>query len=396
VGTQTGLNADDAGGCFTDSICDVQNGIDGWHGVANAAVHIAGPGQAGTVTVNLDASSSHDGGATWSTPFGCQGGVIGLGGPGDGSGPLDYRGDRTYYAATNGTVSMRKSSCVSGYSARTFKTAVMHELGHVIGLHHPNQVESIHSTTSPADWDAAVMHSSVPPSKPEAPQADDVQGIQYLYGTAAVGSPPVAGFSVSPVAPSAGSSVSFTDGSANAPTGWQWDFGDPASGTANGSRDQNPTHTFARAGSYPVTLYAGSLNGTGVATKTVVVAPGAASGPCVPSGTTLCLNDGRFSVTAHYRTSDGRSGDGAGVALTSDAGYFTFFNPANIEVVVKVLNACTLAPPRYWVFAAGLTNVEVTLTVTDTHTGGAPNVYVNPLNTPFAPIQDTNAFATCP
>ena len=84
------------------------------------------------------------------------------------------------------------------------------------------------------------------------------------------------------------------------------------------------------------------------------------------------------------------------MALTSDSGYFWFFNPANIEVVVKVLNACTQAPPRYWVFAAGLTNVEVTLQVTDTQAGGSPKTYVNPLGTPFAPIQDTGAFATCP
>ena len=122
-------------------------------------------------------------------------------------------------------------------------------------------------------------------------------------------------------------------------------------------------------------------------------APAAA---CVATPTTLCLNGGRFAVTATYRTSAGASGDGTGVALTSDSGYFWFFGPTNIEVVVKVLNACTQDPARYWVFAAGLTNVEVTLTVTDTQAGGAPRVYTNPLNTPFQPIQDTSAFATCP
>jgi len=84
------------------------------------------------------------------------------------------------------------------------------------------------------------------------------------------------------------------------------------------------------------------------------------------------------------------------VTLTSDSGYFWFFNPANIEVVVKVLRACSQAAPRYWVFAAGLTNVEVTLQVTDTQAGGSPKTYLNPLNTPFQPIQDTDAFATCP
>jgi hypothetical protein len=41
-----------------------------------------------------------------------------------------------------------------------------------------------------------------------------------------------------------------------------------------------------------------------------------------------------------------------------------------------------------------LTNVSVTLTVTDTVTG-AVRTYTNPQGTAFAPIQDTNAFV-CP
>ena len=62
---------------------------------------------------------------------------------------------------------------------------------------------------------------------------------------------------------------------------------------------------------------------------------------------------------------------------------------------MKAVNACTFNPPRYWVFARGLANVEVTMRVTDTTTG-AVRQYLNPLNKAFAPIQDTNAFATCP
>ena len=392
VGTQTNLNSDDAEGCGTDSTCHVRNGVDGWHGIAGADVRVEGPAAAGNVTVHLDAASSQeDGGAAWSTPIDCSGGTIGLGGPGEVTGlPVTYRGDTTFYGPSSGSVSMRKSICNTGYSARTFKTAVMHEIGHVLGLHHPNKYESIHSTTGPADWDLAVMRSSVPGSKPEVPQPDDVQAIQYLYGSAAVGAAPVASFSFSPTAPEAGSAVAFADSSSNA-TGWEWDFGDPDSGNANHSDNRSPSHTFSTPGTYTVRLYAGSLNGTGTATRSVVVAPAAAASGCVASPTKLCLNAGRFQVTAAYRTSDGRSGNGTGVGLTSDSGYFWFFNPANIEVIVKVLNACTQAPPRYWVFAAGLTNVEVTLQVTDTQAGGSPKTYVNPLGTPFAPIQEAPA-----
>ena len=65
-----------------------------------------------------------------------------------------------------------------------------------------------------------------------------------------------------------------------------------------------------------------------------------------------------------------------------------------MEAVVKVLNACSLGS-RFWVFAGGLTNVSVTITVIDTKSGTVKN-YVNPQGTAFVPVQDTNAFATCP
>jgi hypothetical protein len=120
----------------------------------------------------------------------------------------------------------------------------------------------------------------------------------------------------------------------------------------------------------------------------------ASPGACVADANTLCLNNGRFKVTVSYATPAGQNGPGTGVGLTNDSGYFWFFNPANIELVVKVLNACTQATPRYWVFAGGLTNVHVVITVVDTTTG-ATKTYENPLSTAFVPLQDTHAFP-CP
>jgi hypothetical protein len=109
----------------------------------------------------------------------------------------------------------------------------------------------------------------------------------------------------------------------------------------------------------------------------------------------LCLNSGRFQVTAQWRTADGSSGKGQAVPLATDSGYFWFFNAGNVELVVKALNACTQPAPRYWVFASGLTDVAVDLVVTDTKTN-TTKTYTNPLGRPFPPIQDTGAFATCP
>ncbi len=122
----------------------------------------------------------------------------------------------------------------------------------------------------------------------------------------------------------------------------------------------------------------------------------AAATACTPSPTALCLAGGRFRVEATWKTAQGLSGQGQAVALTQDTGYFWFFRSDNVEVITKVLNACSFpGSPRFWTFAAGLTNVEVVLKVTDTQTGQV-HEYENPLNRPFQPIQDTSAFATCP
>jgi hypothetical protein len=62
--------------------------------------------------------------------------------------------------------------------------------------------------------------------------------------------------------------------------------------------------------------------------------------------------------------------------------------------VVKVLDGCAITQ-HWWVFAGGLTDVEVTMVVTDTEAGDH-RTYFNPQRTPFTPLQDTTAFDTCP
>jgi hypothetical protein len=122
--------------------------------------------------------------------------------------------------------------------------------------------------------------------------------------------------------------------------------------------------------------------------------PAAARATCERADDVLCLTDGRFQVEADWRTSAGASGRGQAVQLTADSGTFWFFDPANLEMVVKVLDACTHPFDRFWVFASGLTDVEVLLKVTDTVTGEV-QTYLNPMGKPYAPITDTQAFATC-
>ncbi|MEM9598765.1 MAG: hypothetical protein AAGD06_31145, partial [Acidobacteriota bacterium] len=112
-------------------------------------------------------------------------------------------------------------------------------------------------------------------------------------------------------------------------------------------------------------------------------------GPCTAGVEALCLNAERFRVEVEYRDPDGVEGRGQAVPLTGDTGYFWFFDDANVELVVKVLDGRPLNG-NFWVFYGALSNVEFTLTVTDTVTGEVQE-YRNPEGT-FASVGDTSAF----
>ncbi len=120
-----------------------------------------------------------------------------------------------------------------------------------------------------------------------------------------------------------------------------------------------------------------------------------ATAPCVDTTNVLCLNDGRFRVELRFRRSNDVEGLGTDANLrTNDAAVFWFFNASNLELLIKVLDACGVND-HYWVFVAAATNVELHLTVTDTQTGQV-RTYFNPLGRAVLPVQDTSAFATCP
>jgi hypothetical protein len=114
---------------------------------------------------------------------------------------------------------------------------------------------------------------------------------------------------------------------------------------------------------------------------------------CVPTTTTMCLQGSRFQVQATFQAPGATAGQAQTVSLTDDSGYLWFFTASNIEAIVKVLDGCALNQ-HFWVFAGGLTNVEATITVTDTQTGKM-RTYTNPQNKAFQPIQDTSALP-CP
>jgi hypothetical protein len=118
--------------------------------------------------------------------------------------------------------------------------------------------------------------------------------------------------------------------------------------------------------------------------------------PCEPSERVLCLNDNRFKVEIEWTRLDGTEGTGKAVPLPGreDSGLFWFFEPGNVELLVKVLDRCSSAFDSYWVFFAATTNVGFELTVTDTVTDER-RVYTNPVGVAALPVQDTQAFKTC-
>ena len=117
-------------------------------------------------------------------------------------------------------------------------------------------------------------------------------------------------------------------------------------------------------------------------------------GPCVPGPTTMCLNGGRFQVEVVWVDFEDNTGPGSVVPVSADrSGLFYFFREDNWEMLIKVLDGCSINE-HFWVFFAATTNVEFTVTVTDTDTGEV-KLYTNPLGHSADAVTDTRAFATC-
>ena len=133
---------------------------------------------------------------------------------------------------------------------------------------------------------------------------------------------------------------------------------------------------------------------------TTLFATGNLAAACVPTPTSLCLDDRpgdrRFKIEVAYQTAQNGGLVGAGNAVPlgnlglARGGAFWFFSPDNPEMLVKVLNACASTTPRYWVFFSAGTNVGLTVTVTDTATGHV-KIYTNPDLHTAVPVSDTDA-----
>ncbi|MGE0639352.1 MAG: Calx-beta domain-containing protein [Thermoanaerobaculia bacterium] len=121
--------------------------------------------------------------------------------------------------------------------------------------------------------------------------------------------------------------------------------------------------------------------------------------PCVADATTLCLAGGsgdpsRFRVRITWTDFSGGSGPAFAVPSTADSGFFYFFDPSNLEMLVKMVRGCGSELNAYWFFYAAATNLGLQTEVLDT-TACVTKNYSNPLGN-FASDGDIAALPTCP
>ncbi len=92
-------------------------------------------------------------------------------------------------------------------------------------------------------------------------------------------------------------------------------------------------------------------------------------GACVEGGSSLCLVGDRFQVNTFWRVAaSGTSGTATAVPSSDLTGFFWFFNAANIELVVKILDGRPLTG-TFWAFYGALSDVEYWVVITDSQTG---------------------------
>lgn len=132
-------------------------------------------------------------------------------------------------------------------------------------------------------------------------------------------------------------------------------------------------------------------------------APLVGGSACTRDARTACLLGGRFEVKVAMRdfsdppvlfpgmvqTYGGQSSE------TDQSVSFYSFREGNVEIFVKMVDACSLAAfESFWLFAAGATNAETEILVRDTVAEKTVLIH-NPPQVRFETVANTQAFVTC-
>jgi len=195
----------------------------------------------------------------------------------------------------------------------------------------------------------------------------------YITVTTSVAKPVVA-FIGSPTSGTSPLTVAFTDQSTNTPTSWAWNFGDSTTSTT-----KNPSHTYANAGTYTVSLTAGNAGGSNTLTKSnyivvsqPVVKPVAAFVGSPTSGTSpliVAFTDESTNTPTSWSWNFGDS-----TTSTSKNPSHTYANPGTYTVTLTATNSAgsnALTKSNYITVRAGSAKVTTNFVATPL-TGTAP------------------------
>jgi hypothetical protein len=102
------------------------------------------------------------------------------------------------------------------------------------------------------------------------------------------------------------------------------------------------------------------------------------------------MQGGRFQVEVSWRDGQGEPRPARLETLSEQTTKIWFFDPDNVELLLKVLDARSFAG-AHWVFYGALSDLAYDVTVTDTETGRARR-YANAAGS-IAGVADTSAFS---
>lgn len=334
------------------------------------------------------------------------GGILAIGGGWfDPSRTVIHQGRPYYEIIGADIVTNDGTECLFGPEPTGLNHVLIHELGHALGLGHSCGDLDSGACGDPAEAEAMMRATLMKPYRSTL-AADDRAGLRCLYGAgltcAGDDRPPQPSDAPSqlvatPVLQSA-MHLAWHDNSND-----EYEFRIEARATGESAfREVQVTPRNATSaditGLQPLTEYifrvrAGRANGLSPYSneaRATTLGPG-----CAPDATVLCLHGGRFRAEVEWRTASGAHGPGIVAQKTDLAGLFYFFAPANLEILLKTVNACREPFNAYWVFLSATTNVEFELTLTDMKSGQVKS-YRNPLGRAARPVIDLTTFADCP
>ena len=262
-----------------------------------------------------------------------------------------------------------------------------HELGHALGIHHSDSddtadvMDAVYSTALSAlsaddrlavrKLYPAVSGGGAPPPGGGAPPGGDAVPSEPEPPPPPPPVPPVASFTVDmPCADGlcsarTGEDITFTDTSSGTVARRSWDF-ETTDRTPSG---KSVTHTWSSPGFYRSTLTVEGAGAESTSARMFRVDAASPAGSCVPGPETACLQDSRFEIEVEWQGADGASNAARVVhAGTNDSGLFSFFDRDNWEMLVKVLDGCSING-HHWVYAASATTQPFEISITDTETG---------------------------